>query len=286
MSNLIRQKLDILSRTLPVSDYKGITMKKNLFALGLVSTLFTQSALAVDLIGYTKSKSPLDVVADISGIVETVNIETGEQVKSGDTLGTVKTEDFELEVSKEQANLRLAEADLKLKRSLYERYLKLIQKNSLSQNELDIALADFESAKAKVALAKIALEKSQRNLQKTQFNSDINGYVVSRLVEDGSWVTQGDLLYQIVNIDVLTVRLFASEFDIGELKVGLAIEVWAEVNPQLKVQSVIKRIGVEVDPTNFSYPVEVEIENPQHIFKPGMSMHATTAFSSLTETEL
>lgn len=256
-------------------------MKKNVIAIGLASALLSTSSFAVDLIGHTKSKSMINVVSEVSGMVESADLETGALVIIGSVLAEIKAQDFELEISKQQANLALVKADLKIKQSLYSRYNELRSKNSLSQNELDIAAADYDVAKANVALAQIELQKAQLDLRSTQISSDINGYIVSRLVEGGAWVNQGDLLYQVVNIDVLNVRLLASEFDIGKLRVGQNIEVWAEANPELKVRSQIKRIGVEIDPATFAYPVEVEIDNPNHQFKPGMSIHATTTLTSI-----
>ncbi|MCW8328959.1 efflux RND transporter periplasmic adaptor subunit [Photobacterium sp. SDRW27] len=258
-------------------------MKKNLLALGVISALVCQPVWAVDLIGHTKSKHPLNVVSEISGKVESAAIETGERVALGAILASVKAQDFELEVRTQKANLELAKADLKIKQSLYERYQELRKKNSLSQNELDIAETDYDSAKATVTLAQIELKKAKLDLENTRINASIEGYVVNRAVESGTWVNQGDLLYQIVNIDRLNVRLLASEFDIGELHVGQAIEVWSEANPQHKVRSTIKRIGVEIDPQSVAYPVEVEIDNLQHLFKPGMSIHATTSIAPSTE---
>lgn len=253
--------------------------------LCLSSALLSQHALAVDLIGHTKSKQPLNVVSEISGKIETANIEIGEKVISGKTIASIKDQDFALEVRKQNANVELAKADLTIKTSVFERYKELRKKKSLSQNELDIAQADYQSAKAKVSLAEIELVKAKLDLANTQINTSISGYVVNRAVENGTWVSQGDLLYQIVNIDTLTVRLLASEFDIAKLTIGQPIELWSESNPQLKIQSVIKRIGVEIDPQQFAYPVEVEIDNYQHQFKPGMSIHATTTVTSTSRTQ-
>ncbi len=104
-----------------------------------------------------------------------------------------------------------------------------------------------------MALAQIELQKAQLDLGSTRISAEMDGYIVNRSVEDGAWVNQGDLLYQVVNIDVLNVRLLASEYDIGKLRVGQEVEVWAEANPDLKVRSQIKRIGVEIDPVTFAY---------------------------------
>ncbi|MGR5149418.1 efflux RND transporter periplasmic adaptor subunit [Photobacterium alginatilyticum] len=251
-------------------------MKHNLLVMGLIGALLSTSSFAVELIGHTRSKNMTNVVSEVSGTVEVSEFETGALVSVGSVLANIKAQDFELEISKQEANLALVEADLTIKQSLYNRYRELRNKNSLSQNELDIAAADLDAAKATVALAQIELQKARLDLGYTRITADMDGYVVSRSVEDGAWVNQGDLLYQVVNIDVLNVRLLASEYDIGKLRVGQEIEIWTEANPELKVRSSIKRIGVELDPATFAYPIEVEINNPDHLFKPGMSIHAST----------
>lgn len=255
-------------------------MKHTIFALTLTSLIFSSAAFSVDLIGQTQSKSPLNVVSEINGMINEANIELGEHIVKNTTLATIKNQDFELEVNKQKANVALAKADLKIKKSLFVRYQELKKKNSLSQNEFDIASADYDSAKATVALANIELNKAQLDLKRTTLTSSIDGYIVNRSVEDGAWVNQGDLLYQVVNIDTLTIRLLASEFDIAELKVGQPIELWPETNPEMKILSSIKRIGVTLDTTSFAYPVDVEITNTHHQLKPGMSIHASTTLSS------
>lgn len=251
-------------------------MKPILLACLLTYAVAIPSAHAIDLIGQTVSKSPINVVAEVSGVVQVANLDSGDSVKKGQLIAAVKTQDFDLAVATQTANLALAQADLQLKQSVYQRYVELRQKNSLSQNELDIANADYLSAKAKLTLAKIELSNAKQDLADTSITSDIEGFVVSRSAENGAWVNQGEPLYKLVNIDTLTVRLLASEYDINDLNVGQSIELWAEANPAAKVIATINRIGVEVDSQTMAYPVEIDISNPDHALKPGMSIHAST----------
>lgn len=255
-------------------------MKKLVLASALCLPIVASNALAIDLIGKTTAKSPVNVVSEISGVISQANWQTGDVVYQGASLATLKNQDFQLAVSKQQANVALVTADLDIKHSIYQRYQELRQKNSLSQHELDVAKANYSAAKASLTLAKIELETAQLDLANTQIQSDIDGYVVSRNVEGGAWVNQGDLLYQIVNIDQLNIRLLASEFDLKDLSIGQPIQVWSEAAPNQKLTATINRIGVELDPTSYAYPVEIEINNAEHTLKPGMSIHATTEFDS------
>ncbi|MGF1752008.1 efflux RND transporter periplasmic adaptor subunit [Vibrio makurazakiensis] len=258
-------------------------MNKNLLTCLITSMMFTPASHAVDLIGKTTSKSPVNVVSEVSGVIDQANWQTGDIITQGKLLATVKDQDFKLEVRKQQANVALVKADLDIKQSVYSRYQELRSKKSLSQNELDVAKADYSAAKANLSLAKIELEKATLDLANTQVNAAIDGYVIARSVEDGAWVNQGDLLYKLTNIDRLNVRLLASEFDLSELSVGQAIQIWSEAQPAHRVNAQINRIGVELDPATFAYFVEVEINNEQHLFKPGMSIHATTEFDPNVE---
>ncbi|WP_295893658.1 efflux RND transporter periplasmic adaptor subunit [uncultured Vibrio sp.] len=242
--------------------------------------MFASNSSAVELIGKTRSKSPLNVVSEVSGVIEHVNIQVGEFVTQGSRLASIKDQDFEFEVRKQKAKVALSKADLDVKQSVYARYQELRSKQSLSQNELDIAKADFDAAKANLSLAKIDLEKAQLDLANTQINVEIDGYVVVRSVDDGAWVNQGDLLYTVTNIDQLNVRLLASEFDLKALSVGQSIQVWSEAQPAQRIHAQISRISVELDPATFAYFVDVEINNDQHRFKPGMSIHASTEFET------
>lgn len=255
-------------------------MNKHTFASLLIFATVSPTVLALNLIGHIEASNPVNIVAEISGIVQQAELEIGDRINQGANLVSIKPQDFSLEVSKQQANLALATADLNIKKSIYNRYLQLQQQQSLSQNELDIASTDFDAAKANLQLAQIELKKANIDLTRTQITTDISGYISQRSVDNGSWVDRGTPLYQVINIDRLTVRLLASEYEINQLSIGQSIELWSEANPDQKVVSTIKRIGIELAENSFAYPVDIEINNPEHKFKPGMSMHATTELNN------
>lgn len=248
----------------------------SIFVASLVITLPT---LAIDLLGQVESKNKQSVVAEVNGVIDLAHMETGDVVNKHDILVSIKTEDFDFDVAKKQASLSLAQADLQLKQATYQRYTELVSKKSLSENDLDIAKAEYLNAKASLELAQIELKEAKKKRNNTQVAANIEGVVVTRNAENGAWVNQGDLLYQLVNIDTLTIRLLASEHDITKLSINQPIELWSETAPENKIQSTIKRIGVEMENTTHAYPIEVEIPNADHALKPGMSIYASTDVS-------
>lgn len=251
-------------------------MKRILPVLALSTLAMSPLGYAIELIGQVKSNHKQNVVAEVSGVIEHIELQPGDQVKKHQLLANIKTQSFDFELAKKQATFELAQAEMQLKRATFQRFQQLVDKQSLSQNELDIAKAEYLNAKASLALAKVELTQVQQNLSDTKINAAINGFVVTRQAEAGAWVNQGDLLYQLVNIDTLTVKLLASEHDIQSLHIGQPILVWPEANPALQIESTIKRIGVEVDADSLAYPIEIDVINRSYDLKPGMSIYAST----------
>ena len=248
-----------------------------LAALLGVSTTQVSITQATELIGHVQGLNKHSVVAEVPGVVEMNNLEVGDAVNQQQVLAQIKADDFKFSVNKAKANLALAEADLALRKATYNRYQALIEKNSLSMGELDTARAEFLRAKASVSVAQIDYQQSQVDLENTQIESLISGYISNKPAQSGAWVSEGDLLYEVVNIDKVTLSFMASEYDLKHFTVGQEVVVWSETNPETKMEASVQRIGVEMQ--NLTYPVLVEITNQGHQFKPGMSVYASTDLS-------
>ncbi|MEZ9338349.1 efflux RND transporter periplasmic adaptor subunit [Vibrio splendidus] len=255
-------------------------MKTKIIALAAllgVSTTQVSIAQATELIGHVQGLNKHSVVAEVPGVVEMNNLEVGDAVNQQQILAQIKADDFKFSVNKAKANLELAEADLALRKATYNRYQALVKKNSLSRGELDTARAEFLSAKASVSVAQIDYQQSQIDLENTQVESIISGYISNKPAQSGAWVSEGDLLYEVVNIDKVTLSFMASEYDLKHFTVGQEVVVWSETSPEIKMEANVQRIGVEMH--NLTYPVLVEITNQGHQFKPGMSVYASTDLS-------
>lgn len=241
----------------------------------MVFILSSGGVQAVDLIGHATAEQFQNVVAQVSGVIKTQPLQVGETIALGQSLIDIDDSDFELEVRRGKANLVLAKAEQTIKKSAFVRYQELRQKNSLSQHDLDVAFAELQTAQANVQLAKIELEKAQDDLRHTHIDARINGFIVSRHIEQGSWVEKGTLLYSVANIDPLIVRFLASEYDLHQVVIGQSLTLWSETQPERKIVAKIKRIGINLDENLMAYPIDVEIDNSDGAIKPGMSLHAT-----------
>ena len=107
---------------------------------------------ALKAVGSTAAVQGVTVSTDEPGIVHKINFESGQTVKEGDLL-------VQLEISQEQAQLRSAEAQMRLAGANLLRQQNLLKSRVSSQADYDTAQAQYDQAVAKVEEVKALIDK-------------------------------------------------------------------------------------------------------------------------------
>lgn len=98
----------------------------------------------------------------------------------------------------------------------------------------------------------------------------IDAEVEHRMVSVGQSIAAGELLYDLLNADVVWILADVFEKDIPKVKVGQAIEVSADPYPNEVYEGEIAFIHNEVDPQTRTTPVRIVIDNPGELLKQNM----------------
>ena len=128
----------------------------------------------LDLTGTVAPTRSVDLVARVTGYLESVHFEDGAMVKEGDLLFVIEPEPY-------KQQLALAEASLVRAKAEYERQLSLIRSNATSRANVEKWLSDRDQAVAQVELAKI-------NLSYTSVTAPFSGRMGRHLVDPGNLV--------------------------------------------------------------------------------------------------
>jgi membrane fusion protein, multidrug efflux system len=133
--------------------------------------------------------------------------EVGSFFKAGDLLLAVDDRDYRtaLTIAKEQHNL--AVATLKLAQSGYERMQALLERKSASDSEVDTMRSALLQAEAQVEITASAIERAQRDLDRTKIKAPFNGRVANKQVGSGQLVSPGSVLGEVFAVDFAEVRL-------------------------------------------------------------------------------
>ncbi|MFT2090782.1 efflux RND transporter periplasmic adaptor subunit [Paraglaciecola sp. 2405UD69-4] len=146
----------------------------------------------------------VEIRARVSGYLEEIKFEDGQQVKAGDVLFVIDQRPFQINLQSAQSNLDITEKE-------YKRGLELKNNNSISQEESDRRASEYQ-------LALAAFDEAKLDLEFTEVKSPIDGIVSRDLVNKGNLVTGGasgaTLLTTVVSVDPIHFYFEAGERDL------------------------------------------------------------------------
>jgi len=204
--------------------------------------------------------------ARVAGTVIHIDAGEGHQVRSGDALATLRNLPLQSGVEYTRARLSLASERAKATSIHYADYgLALKEKESLASQVQQ--LSDMESA--------------------LQITSPIAGTVVTPRVQDllGSTLKEGQELLQVADLSSMRARIYISEYDLymirkdasARLQVQGMFHTWAAqivsiaARPTETDAHLLEKAQLQgMNPPHF-YVVDLLVQNPQTILKPGMT---------------
>jgi RND family efflux transporter MFP subunit len=214
----------------------------------------------------------LNFSAENSGRVVKVLVDEGSSVRIGQTLAIIKGDKFNIDVQSAEAAYQNAIADA-------QRFENAYKTGGVTKQQLDNAKLNLVNTKARLQQTKITLGDAT-------IKSTINGIVNKRLIEPGSVVSSGTLLFELVNVSSLKLKVTVDENQIAQLKIGSPVKVKASVYPDKEYSGKVSFIAPKAD-ASLNFPVEIEIaSNPNNEIKAGMYGTATFGSSAAGQPEI
>src|ERR1035437_7408225 len=103
--------------------------------------------------GVVEAVKQSTVAAQISGRVVAVNFDVGDRVKKGQVIVRIDPAEVNQTYAASQAQIAQAEATLRNAKAQYERTQRLVEQKFMSAAAMDKAQADYQAAKAQLAVA-------------------------------------------------------------------------------------------------------------------------------------
>lgn len=164
----------------------------------------------LSLSGSIEANEQIEIRSEVSGIVEGIYFNEGSYVNKGQVL--FKVNDIELKAQLRQAQTREGLAGENERRAKL-----LLQKEAISQEEFDVANADFASAKAQSQLIKAQISK-------TAVKAPFSGKIGLRSISPGTYITPSILVAKLVNTGKLKITFSIPEKYATQVKDGSNID--------------------------------------------------------------
>jgi len=162
------------------------------------------------LSGSVEANEQIEIRSEVSGIVEGIYFTEGSNVKKGQVL--FKVNDIEL-----RAQLRQAATKEGLASENQRRAKLLLQKEAISQEEFDIANAEFASMQAQTQLIRAQIGK-------TSVRAPFSGKIGLRSISPGTYLTPTILVAKLVNTGKLKITFSIPEKYASQVKSGSTID--------------------------------------------------------------
>lgn len=211
------------------------------------------------------------VASEASGRITLVNIEVGDDIRSGDLLVQLDDELPRLAVDQAKAQKLQAKATYEKAAKDLERHEKLFSDGSITEFELETARVNKDVTESNYLLAEASLQMARRQLADTRITSPIAGKAAERAVDVGETVAPGTPVAKIVDIQRLRVKIGLSEEQIVKVKTGQSVTLTAAAYSGISFQGKVFTVGPEASPETRTFPVEIAIQNSKdHPLKSGM----------------
>jgi HlyD family secretion protein len=254
-------------------------------------------SVSVTATGTLEPTNQVEVGSELSGIIESVDVDYNDRVKVGQVLAKLNTEKLEAQVVKSEATLKSTKANvLQAQANVVETHNELdrlrqvwekTDKKAPSQHDLDAAEAAFKRAQAEetgataqVSEAEATLNGNKTDLSKAVIRSPINGIVLTRDIEPGQTVAaslQAPKLFTLAeDLAQMELHVDVDEADVGQVKQGQAADFTVDAYPDRTFQATVAQVRFGSKTVNgvVTYETVLHVDNSDLLLRPGMTATA------------
>jgi RND family efflux transporter MFP subunit len=210
----------------------------------------------LELSGRLEPWVEVEVSTELGGTVQEVGFDKGRYVAKGQVLARIGTDLLEASLAEAEAGLVAAEAN-------YAKTKELFDRQAVPRQELVAATSTFKQAEARVAQAKLRVERSI-------IESPVSGVAVSREIEEGEVVPPGSPITVVHDVSRLKAATGIPEDDISYFRVGGEAKIEVDAYPGREFTGRIHFLSPAATGQNRTFPAEMEIDNRSGELRPGM----------------
>ena len=214
-------------------------------------------------IGTVAAVQGVAISADLPGIVERIQFESGQSVRAGDVLAVLDTK-------QEQAQLAALEAQRELARLTFNRIQGLLNERVISQAEFDRASAEFQQTDARVGEVRAMIDRKT-------IRAPFSGILGLRQVNLGQYVAGGGELVMLQSLNPIYVNFGVPQQSVAQIPVGRSVRITANDAAGSEWTGRVSAIDSSVDEATRNIQIQATLANADGRLRPGMFVQAEVA---------
>ncbi len=210
--------------------------------------------------GTVQGHRETSLYARVNGYIRNWYVDIGDPVKEGQLLAELETPELDQQLAQARANLELA-------RSSLERVNSVTMEGAVSTQQK----ADRDGA-YRAALALVNQLEAQKSFQRVV--APFSGIITSRSIDIGTLVNAGSVssqqLFTIAQVNQLRIFVNVPQSFVSSIKIGSEASIIIQEIAAAAVVGKVTRTAGALNPDTRTLLVQVEFDNPGHLYLPGM----------------
>jgi RND family efflux transporter MFP subunit len=245
--------------------------------------------------GSLEARAEFLVAPKRAGRLVALEKDVADPVDRGEVVARLDNAEATQDVAAAEAELAVAEANLREARNAFavaerelQRVRTLREREVASDSQFDQINARYLAAESQIAVAEAQLVRARAALESARIQAGYteivadwsdrfgNGdrVVAERFVNEGDFVSVGEAIFRIVELDPITGVFAVTERDYSRLHPGLKVSIVADGLPGETFAGMVARVAPVFERGSRQARVEVDLQNPEGRLKPGMFMRA------------
>lgn len=234
----------------------------------------------VTLTGRLQARAEVNQSFRLAGQLVERNVDVGDQVRVGQPLARLDSQNEQSGLQAAQAQLVAARVQLDDARNNFRRMSNLIGDNAVSRASYDHAQALLRTAEAQVTAVGSQLELAQSRVNFTRLRADVAGVVTARGPEVGEVVAAGQMIVQIAQAGAVD-----AVFDVPALAKDTLTRtstIWVSLlsDPGIRAKGTVRELSPRADPVTGTFRIRISVANPPPAMRLGSTVAGTLRLTS------
>jgi multidrug efflux pump subunit AcrA (membrane-fusion protein) len=212
----------------------------------------TDYKFTLDFSAEVKAWKTVNLSFNVRGKIDRFYFDEGHTVNEGDLLARLEKDDYQAMRDQSYAQWEKAKRD-------YERSRRLLE------------------------TAAAALEASELNLKHCLLYASFSSHVAYRYGEEKEMVAGGQTIFTLMDLSRVLVEIGVPEKNISRIKKAQKASVYFEAIPGKTFEGTVTQVAVSSLPNIRLFKVEITVENPKFIIKPGMTAISTIVIEKMED---
>jgi membrane fusion protein (multidrug efflux system) len=243
--------------------FKGAMIRKFITAasnppqtISAAKANYSQWQTKIEAVGTLRAVKGADLSLEVSGVVESIAFNSGDDVQEGAPLLKLRTAD-------DVARLQSLQAMAELNDITYERDQKQFKMQAVSQATLDTDAANLKNAQAQVA-------QQQAIIDKKFLRAPFAGHLGIRAVDLGQYLGPGTVIVTLQALDPIFVDFFVPQQAVDQVRLNQPVTVKIDAFKDQTFTGEISAINPKVDTGSRNVQIRATLQNADHKLIPGM----------------